>query len=167
MSSLYKLNSTISNADYDYKYIQSVPYNAKCNITFHLADLSFDAANKKINKIFELANSIINYPYNGQLYEVLEQKRGSIVITVSSYLVLGLIGAKIIKSAYGVLCDMQILHAKTKKQVELIEKSKNNTALTEITNSIKLEPVDQKDILKLHSTLGKDYIISAILNFFL
>ena len=60
---------------------------------------------------------------------------------------------------------MKILGAETKKRVELIEKSKSMTALEKasLSSESKLMKQNTKQIMDLHSMLGKDYIIDLVI----
>ena len=75
--------------------------------------------------------------------------------------------AKVVKSIFGIFCDMKITSAKTKKEVELIENSKSVTSLRKITQVDKTLDQDEKQILELNEVFGKDYIINLLVEYIL
>ena len=162
---MLKLNNSLNEINYDINYLNAIPYDQKCKISIHCSDTSFMAAKKSITEIFECANKQLNNFYEPPYFEVIDEKKGSVILEIASYLLLSLIVAKVIKSHFGTFCEMKILGAETKKRVELIEKSKSMTALEKasLSSESKLMKQNTKQIMDLHSMLGKDYIIDLVI----
>lgn len=164
---LSRINRCISDADFDINYTSSLPIESSCCMTLHLNDESFTNAKANVDSIFACANRNLDAPFEEPLWSFVEENKGSIVLTVTTSLILGLAVVKTVKMMYGLVCDIRVMSAKTKKEIELIEKSKSSTALLGITNRTNSPATDQKEVLELTKTLGKDYIISTILKFML
>lgn len=164
---IFKLNNTLSEANFDSDYLLSIPDWNLCQVTIHCSDTSFQHAEDQINRIYEIANQKLNNHFARPYFEVIEKKQGSVILTISSALLLSLMAAKVIKSIYGIFCDMRITSAKTKKKVELIENSKSVTALNKITQTAQTSEQDEKQILELNEVLGKDYIINLLIEYIL
>lgn len=164
---VFKLNNTISEAAFDSDYLVSIPDSKCCRVIVHCADTSFQQAEERINRIFEIANQKLNNHYEVPYFEIVEEKKGSVILTISSALLLSLMAAKVVKSIFGIFCDMRITSAKTKKEVELIENSKSVTSLRKITQVDKTREQDEKQILELNEVFGKDYIINLLVEYIL
>lgn len=164
---IFKLNNTLSNVDYDYDYLLSIPDNKCCRVTIRCSDTSFQHAEDQINHLFEIANQKLDNHFARPYFEVIEEKQGSVIITMSSALLLSLMAAKVVKCIYGIFCDMKITSAKTKKEVELIEKSNSVTALQKITQVSKANEQDEKQIMELNKVFGRDYIVNLLIEYIL
>lgn len=164
---VFRLRNMLSEANYDYNYLLSIPDCNRCRVTFHCSDTSFQHAEDQINRIYEIANQKLNNHFASPYFEVVEEKQGSVIVTISSALLLSLMAAKVVKSIFGIFCDMRITGAKTKKAVELIANSKSAPSLNKITQSAKTSEQDEKQILELNKVLGKDYIINLLIEYIL
>lgn len=164
---VFKLSNTISEADFDSDYLASIPDSKCCRVVIHCTDTSFQQAEERINRIFEIANQKLNNHYEPPYFKIIEEKKGSVILTISSALLLSLMAAKVVKSIFGIFCEMKITSAKTKKEVELIENSKSVTSLRKITQVDKTLEQDEKQILELNEVFGKDYIINLLVEYIL
>ena len=149
--------------------MSSVPDSYQANLQIHLNDDSFQSAEDKIEYLF----NFINDKYLGSriqkpIYKIIEEKKGSVIITISSCLLLALLASKVIKGMFCTICEIRIALANTKKQIELINTSKSSEELKETVN-ISQSNAHLKDtsMIKIYNALGKDYIISTILKIFL
>lgn len=163
----FKLNNTLSETDFNADYLISIPDNKMCKVIFHCDDTSFQQAEERIKCIFEIANKKLNNHYKAPFYEVIEEKQGSVILTISSSLLLSLMAAKVVKSIFGVFCDIKIAIAKTKKEIEMIENCKSVTTLRKITQVDKMREQDEKQILALNEVFGKDYIMNLLVEYIL
>lgn len=163
----FKLNCIISNEIFDDSYALSVPDEAECKLSIHCNDNSFEDAKAKVKNLIEYANERLGNYYQDPLYEIVEEKQGSVIITIATSLLLSLIVTKVVKEVFGTFCDIKLRNAKTNKKVELITKSNSITSLEKITVSDESDATNQKQIMKLYNSIGKDYIIGLLLEFFL
>lgn len=166
---LHRLETLFINYDFDFDYLSSVPDSYQANLQIHLNDDSFQSAEDKIEYLF----NFINDKYLGSriqkpIYKIIEEKKGSVIITISSCLLLALLASKVIKGMFCTICEIRIALANTKKQIELINTSKSSEELKETVN-ISQSNAHLKDtsMIKIYNALGKDYIISTILKIFL
>lgn len=166
--SLFKLSYTVSQMDFDESYVLSIPSDDSCKFTIHCNDNSFDTVLAYIESLLHYANHKLNNTYVDPLYSIVEQKKGSVFITISTSLLLGLLAAKVVRQIYGAFCDIRIRKAKTKQAIKLIEESKNVSTFSKINALTETDNVkEQKDLMNIYNTLGVDYIIGIIIDFFL
>ena len=166
---IQRLNTMLSSFTFSNDYLSDIPKDNIAFLEVHCNDESFQSAEKKIKYLLSYVNEIyLNSHIQEPLFKIIEEKNGSVIITISSCLLLSLLATKVIKEIYGTLCEIKITHAKTNKEIALIESSKSVAKLNEAIQVGQLSS-DSKDtsLMKIYDTLGKDYIIGMILKIFL
>lgn len=166
---LQRLDIMLSDFSFSTDYLLSIPKNTISYLQIHCNDDSFKKAEEKIQYILENVNEVyLNSTIPDPLFKIIEEKKGSVILTISSGLLLTLLTTKVIKEIYGTLCDIKITHAKTNKEIVLIESSKSVAKLNEALQ-INTQNNDSKEtsLMKIYNTLGKDYIINMILKIFI
>lgn len=166
---MFKLKQLILNFEFNWDYLYDVPLHQTASLEFHINDNSFDEAENKINYLFNFVNTnCLDSSFGTPLYEINERKTGSVIITVSTCLILALLSAKVVKEIYGTVCQIKIEHAQTSKEIALIESSKSVAKLNEVSQIVAKNQNDKEsNLMQLYNTIGKDYIISTLLKFFL
>lgn len=166
---MFRLGKLISDFDFNLNYLYNVPLYQNAELEFHINDNSFEKAEDKINYLFDYINkNFFNTYLDRPLYKITERKTGSVIITVSTSLILALLTTKVIKEIYGTICQIKIAHAQTSKEIALIKTSKSAAKLSEITQmATENQKMQESNLMQIYNTIGKDYIISTLLNFFL
>ncbi len=166
---MFRLGKLISDFNFNLNYLYDVPLYRNAELEFHINDNSFEEAEDKINFLFDYINkNFFNSFLETPLYKISERKTGSVIITVSTCLILALLTTKVIKEIYGTICQIKIAHAQTTKEIALIETSKSAAKLSEITQiAAENQKLQESNLMQIYNTIGKDYIISTLLKFFL
>ncbi len=91
MSKVYQLNRTFDNCIFPVSYLSTIDLNSTCEIVIRLNfDKEADAI-KYIDDIFGQLNLILKSVYAEPLYTTIKTNKGSIVLTISSFLLLGIL----------------------------------------------------------------------------
>ncbi len=138
-----------SNTTIDY-LLNCDPSNmALAEFTFDTDDV--DEAKAKVDKLMCIVNQRLINNYYTLPYNIISIKKGSVIITITSSLLLILLAAKVAKSVCHTVCKMQVEIATSKKLLNTIENTRtHSTMLNVLKNYNDYEKDYEKDDLGIN-----------------
>ncbi len=158
---IFRIESFIAASNIPINYlIKCDPLKvASAEFTFDTDDI--EEAKAKVEKLMAIVNQNFTNNYYHLPYTIVSIKKGSVIITITSSLLLILLAAKVAKSVCHTICKMQVEIATSKKLLNTIENTKtHNTMFNVLKNYNNYEEIFEKDNLDL-TNLTK-YIIQLI-----
>ena len=128
-----------------------------------LAEFTFDTddvedSKAKVDKLMCIVNQTFTDNYYNVPYKIVSIKKGSVIITITSSLLLILLAAKVAKSVCHTVCKIQVEIAASKKLLDTIENTKTHgTMLNVLKKYSDYEKNFEKDDLGLNNLTN--YII--------
>lgn len=128
-----------------------------------LAEFTFDTddvedSKAKVDKLMCIVNQTFTDNYYNVPYTIVSIKKGSVIITITSSLLLILLAAKVAKSVCHTVCKIQVEIAASKKLLNTIENTKTHgTMLNVLKNYSDYEKNFEKEDLGLNNLTN--YII--------
>lgn len=169
---LYKIRKSLEELNLDLAYVRSFPTDAICISKFHLNCNDAAIALEYLETAFNIANQdICGEAYAEPLIRVVQEERGSVILTIASAAILTLLVSYVAKKVMHNVFSIQIENGIKKQIVERLKTE--GTDLTEIKKSCDLAQKcnflpterDMEQINRLSSELTKGEILDVILNF--
>ncbi len=155
---IFRLNNLIvtSNIQIDYLLHCDSQKMALAEFTFDTDDVEDSKA--KVDKLMCIVNKTFTDNYYNVPYSIVSIKKGSVIITIASSLLLILLAAKVAKSVCHSMCKMQVEIVASKKLLNTIENTKTHgTMLNVLKNYNEYEKIFEKEDLGLNNLTN--YII--------
>ena len=169
---LFKIRKSMEQFNFDVSYIKSFPASAICISKYHINCDDAAIAREYLENSFNSANHLLcGDAYSQPLIKVINEEKGSVILTIASSAVLALLVSYVAKKVMHNLHSIQIEHG-IKKQI-LKSLSGEGTEISDIKKSctlakkLDLLPTekDSEHIKHLSSELTKGEILEIILNF--
>lgn len=91
LSKIYEINRMFDNFNFSLKYLSTINLNSICEMVIRLSYDKEKDAIEYLDTLFNRINLCINKKYNPPLYKKINVEKGSIVLTISSFLLLGVL----------------------------------------------------------------------------
>lgn len=141
---------TTSNLSTDYLLNCDPSETALAEFTFDTDDI--EEAKAKVDKLMCVVNQSFTNNYYDTPYSIVSIKKGSVIITIASSLLLILLAAKVAKSVCHTICKIQIEIATSKKLLNTIENTKTHgTMLNVLKKYNDYENVIEKDNIEINN----------------
>lgn len=129
---IYRLENLISTSNIQIKYLLGCDPEkmAKAELTFDTEDIEDSKA--KVDKLMCFVNRNLLDDYYAVPYNIVSIKKGSVIITITSSLLLILLAAKVAKSVCHTVCKMQVEIAASKKLLNTIESTKTHGSMLNV-----------------------------------
>lgn len=170
-SLLYKIEQNFAHFNFSIHYLLEVPTSQLCIATYHLNFENSSDAKEYLNHIYTIANEECGGVFSSPLMEVIDEKAGSVILTVAAIASLTLLISYVAKKVAHNLSSIQIegkVKAELAKEIEnsqgSISKLQKVCSLAKTYNLLSCEE-DGKMIEKLSSEITKGEIIDIILKF--
>lgn len=169
---LYKIRKSLEQLNFDLAYIKGFPSDAICISKFHINCDDAAVALEYLETAFNIANQdICDEAYAKPLIKVIQEEKGSVILTIASAATLALLVSYVAKKVMHNVFSIQIENGIKKQIVKRLEAE--STDLTEIKKSCALAQKinflpterDTEQINRLSSELTKGEILDIILNF--
>lgn len=169
---LFKIQKSMEQLDFDLSYIRSFPSDAICISKYHINCDDATIAREYLENAFNSANHLLcGDVYSQPLIKVINEEKGSVILTIASAAVLALLVSYVAKKVMHNLHSIQIEHG-IKKQILKsltgggadISDIKKSCALAQKLDLLPNEK-DSEHINRLSSELTKGEVLEIILNF--
>lgn len=97
LSQLYKINRKINSCNFSVNYLKTIDFNRRCEMKIHLDYTTKEKAIKYLDNVFNIINMQMGYIYQRPYFECCQIKQGSIILTISSFLLLAVMLSYIYK----------------------------------------------------------------------
>lgn len=167
---LYRLQSLLDQCAFDINYVKNIPEVLSCVVTIHCNDSSFTEAEAKINNFFNNVNeNFLDNSLTPPLISILSEEKGSVIITIATSLLLGLMAAHTIRAIHTNICQIRLEQARTNKEIQFINSSNSPAVLSKAVSLSEKHSTDMDDkiVNRIFNDLGKDYIIDYVIKYFL
>ena len=91
LSKIYEINRMFDNFNFSLKYLSTINLDSTCEMVIRLSYDKEKDAIEYLDTLFNRINMCINKKYNPPLYKKINVEKGSIVLTISSFLLLGVL----------------------------------------------------------------------------
>ena len=169
--SIYRLQKTIEQFDFDISYIKKIPQSEICIAKFHMAIDDAEDAKMHLRKAYVAANNeFCEGIFPEPLFTVLQVEQGSVILTIAAASLLTVLVSCAAKKVMHNINSIRVENVFTQQFVRKLSSSQN---LAELKKGCKLaqehrflsDENDIKHMAKLSSELTKGEIIDIILSF--
>lgn len=172
-SKIFKIQNLMSNFAYDYKYLYTINSNQTCECKIRINCDNSENAIEYISSIFDAVNSQFckNY-YKPPFFEIEKIEFGSIILTISSWLLLVVFATYCTKKIVHNIESIKIEHAFSLALQKKISETENSNSISDIDKIGKIitkyrlvDTTDDYDKFNIVSNeITKGEIISIIIN---
>lgn len=129
---IFRLESLIASSDFPIEYLSKCDplKTASAELTFATDDI--EECKIKVDKLMRNINKHLTDNYYISPYTITSIKKGSVIITITSSLLLILLAAKVAKNVCHIICKMQVEIAASRKFLNKIENSKTSVTMVNV-----------------------------------
>ncbi len=171
-SKLYKIRKKIEHFDFGLSYMRSISIDTVCIAQFHINSDDSKFALLYLEQVFDIANhDFCNDAYNKPLIKVIQEDKGSVILTIASAALLALfvsyVAKKVMHNTFSIQIENEIKKQILKRLSDNKSDMKNIKNVCTLAQEYELLDIsnDSKQISHLSSELTKGEILSIILNF--